>query len=81
MLLDVNEVSALPFFAGTPGWPPRSATCAASRRRPRARCAYAVDGSGYEAYNVRVRAASGVARRQIVGTAGSVAWAGDATLF
>ena len=84
MLLDVNEVSALPFFADTPGWD--AAQCDVRGLAPSpsgALLAYAVDGSGYETYNVRVRdAATGRERdEQIVGTAGSVAWAGDSTLF
>ena len=84
LLLDVNDVSALPFFIGADGWDAAQCDVRGLTTSPSGRLlAYAVDGSGYETYTVRLRdAASGQERdEQLVGTAGSVAWAGEDTLF
>jgi len=84
VILDVNKVSTLPFFAQTPGW--NASQCDVRGVEPNPSgdlLAYAVDGSGYETYSIRLRDPNEGTEldEQITETSGSVSWVTDSTLF
>ena len=74
LILDVNEVSKLPYFVQNPSWD--AAQCDVQEIEPSPSghlLAYSVDGSGYETYNIRLKdlATGDELGEQIVDTAGS----------
>jgi len=82
--LDVNAVPTLPFFTANPNWDPKQCDVQSISPSPSGKLlAYCVDGSGYETYDVRLKdLESGQELDEAIrDTAGSIAWAGDATLF
>ena len=82
--LDVNLVPSLPYFATNPNWDAKQCDVQSIKPSPSgALLAYCVDGSGYETYNVRLKdLASGQELDETVtDMAGSIAWAGEKTLF
>lgn len=85
VILDVNEVATLPYFAAEPNWAAAQCDVHAVEPSPSgALLAYSVDGSGYETYNIRLKdltEGGAELEEQIVATAGSIAWAGDASFF
>ncbi|EOD12317.1 hypothetical protein EMIHUDRAFT_437321, partial [Emiliania huxleyi CCMP1516] len=83
-ILDVNEVPSLQYFKDEGGWDASQCDVHAVETSPSGRLlAYAVDGSGYETYTVRLKElGSGVEmEEEIRGTGGSIAWADERTLF
>ena len=84
VVLDVNTVSKEPFFASYPGW--NAAQCDVHEVKPSpsgARLAYAVDGSGYETYAIRLKDLSTGAELEetLRDTGGSIAWTSDDAFF
>ena len=83
--LDVNAVPSLAFFSGNSNWDPKQCDVQSIQPSPSGTLlAYCVDGSGYETYDVRLKdlSSGGVELDEsIQDTAGSIAWAGDGTLF
>ena len=84
VFLDVNAVPSLPFFASNTNWDAKQCDVQSIKPSPSgALLAYCVDGSGYETYDVRLKDLSSGAELEetITDMAGSIAWAGDKTLF
>mmetsp|Transcript_5135 Transcript_5135/g.13518 ORF Transcript_5135/g.13518 Transcript_5135/m.13518 type:complete len:781 (-) Transcript_5135:912-3254(-) len=84
VFLDVNIVPSLPFFTSNANWDAKQCDVQSIKPSPSgAMLAYCVDGSGYETYHVRLKdLASGAELDEtITDMAGSIAWAGDKTLF
>lgn len=84
VILDVNAVASLPFFAETAGWDKAQCDVQTPHISPSGKLmAYAVDGSGYETYSVRFRDLETGAERDeaLTETSGSICWAGEGHLF
>ena len=84
MYLDVNQVPSLPFFATNTAWDAKQCDVQSIKPSPSGKTlAYCVDGSGYETYDVRLKDMDSGEEldEAITDTAGSIAWAGDASLF
>jgi len=84
VILDVNAVPSLPFFTSNANWDAKQCDVQSIKPSPSGELlAYCVDGSGYETYDVRLKdLASGEELEEaITDMAGSIAWAGDQTLF
>ena len=83
-ILDVNEVASLPYFQKEEGWDAAQCDVHEVETNPSGKLlAYAVDGSGYETYNIRLKDLSSGAEldEEIRATGGSIAWVDDATFF
>ena len=85
LYLDVNAVSTMEYFTATEGWDSTQCDVHEVDTSPSGNLlAYAVDGSGYETYNIRLKDLTTGSERDdevIVGTGGGLAWAGETTLF
>ena len=74
-ILDVNEVASLPYFQKEEGWDAAQCDVHEVETNPSGKLlAYAVDGSGYETYNIRLKDLSSGAEldEEIRATGGSV---------
>jgi len=83
-ILDVNEVASLPYFQKEEGWDAAQCDVREVETSPSGKLlAYAVDGSGYETYNIRLKDLTTGAEmtEEIRDTGGSVAWADETTFF
>ena len=83
-ILDVNEVASLPYFQKEEGWDAAQCDVHEVETSPSGKLlAYAVDGSGYETYNIRLKDLTTGAElaEEIRDTGGSVAWVDEDTFF